>query len=356
MFGLPLSDMGFVVPAHRMALSASGNDDEEVKRRTFVTRSSLTATALLSDRQGTRVGATDVRDVRFRLADLYSVDHSSGGTSAKDRALRIGNAVTRMLNQGVYTGRVGRELQTVLCEVTCHRAWFGYDGGPSDEARNTCMEALTTAQLVGDPLLQVRALNTLSLLSVDTARIWEASSAIEHASSLAQQVAAGPTVRLVISLREAKVATGAADFTRASRALNRAISYQAHVDSDSDAPNWARFAGPVEVDYAMAAYHTKAGKLTRAVPFLRSAVAGLGGGYRRNTAWYRARLAQALLITGEVEEACHEIDKVLPATTHVSSNRLWQRLRSFEQAARIVGNSTAHESADRIREARRSAP
>ncbi|GAA1224264.1 hypothetical protein [Streptomyces rhizosphaericus] len=353
MFGLPLAEMGFDVPSHRYSTVERIGDDGEVNRRAFVTGSGVIAAVALSHQQGPRVGASEVAAFRARLADLYTVDHRSGGIPAKARATQLEQEITRVLNSSVYMSRVGRDLHTMLCELACHRAWFGYDGGPPEQARAACMEAMTAAQLIDEPLLQVRALNTLSLLSADTGRMWEATSAVENAYSLARRAGAGATVHLVISLREASAATHAGDSASAGRALSRAVSYQGRTDTDTDVPRWARFAGPVEVDYATAAYYTGRGQLTRAVPFLRSAVAGLGGGYTRNTAWYRARLAQTLFDTNEVEEACHEMMGVLDACNGVSSEKLRRRLHAFERIAVRADVPAARDTVERIRETTR---
>ncbi|MGW4033329.1 hypothetical protein ACWEFL_29210 [Streptomyces sp. NPDC004838] len=354
-FGIPLNEMGFTVPSHRGVLSERIEDDGEVKRRTFVHHSGVIAGAsILPDKRGPRIGVSEAAALRARLDNLYKVDHSSGGIPARARAEQMEQQIMQILTDSVYTGRVGRDLQTILCEIRCHRAWFGYDGGPPADARAACMEAMTAAQLVDNPLLQVRALNTLSLLSVDAGRTWEAASAVENAHSLAKRAGAGPTVHLVVALREANAATSAGDLAGARRALSRAMFHQGRTDTGTDVPQWARFAGPVEVDYATAAYYTRARLPARAVSFLRAAVAGLGGGYTRNTAWYRARLAQTLLDMNEVEEACHELTGVLSGCRNVSSARLDRRLRAFEHAVGTFDNPTAREMADLIRETRAS--
>ncbi|GAA2298445.1 hypothetical protein SVIO_063490 [Streptomyces violaceusniger] len=219
-FGLPLAEMGFDVPSHRYSTVERTGDDGRVG-----------------------VGVGGVAAFRARLADLYTVDHQSGGIPAKARAEQLEREITHVLNNSVYMSRVGRDLHTMLCELACHRAWFGYDGGPPEQARAACMEAMTAAQLIDEPLLQVRALNTLSLLSADTGRMWEATSAVENAYSLARRAGAGATVHLVISLREASAATHAGDSASAGRALSRAVSYQGRTDTDTDARAAERTAG-----------------------------------------------------------------------------------------------------------------
>ena len=359
-FGLPLHEMGFVVPARRRRSVEPGiGDDEEVRRREFVTGSGgIAAAALLSDMPRSRVGMADVRRARASLAELYEVDHRRGGIPAQARARDLDQQITHTLNTRSCTASVGKALQTLAAELAAHRAWFAYDGasgGQLASARAAAAEAITAAQLVDDPLIQIRALNSLSLIAVEAGQTWEARSAVERAYSLARQAGAGATVHLVVALREANAATHAGDLAVARRALSRAVSYQGRADRDTDVPRWARFAGPVEVQYATAAWYRAATQPKRAVPFLRSAVAGLGGGYTRNTAWYRARLAQTLLETNEVEEACVEMGGVLDGCGQVSSQRLRRRLGDFARAAAHTGAAAANGPVERICDVLRTA-
>ncbi|MFF2328179.1 MULTISPECIES: hypothetical protein [unclassified Streptomyces] len=243
---------------------------------------------------------------------------------------------------------MGRELQRMLAELHGHRAWYDYDGGRITEGRAACMEALAAAQLVDDPLLQVSVLETLVLLAVTADRAWEAASAVENAFRLATRAGAGATVHLVIALRGANVATHAGDLTGARRALSRAVQYQGRTDSDTDVPHWARFAGPFEVDYATADMYVRADRPKQAVPFLRAAVGGIGGGLARNSASYRVRFAGVLLAAGEVEEACAEVDGVLDTWGGIASPRLLGKVRDFQCAAANLGSGAARECVARI--------
>ena len=361
-FGVPLHEMGFEVPEHRRRAS-SVSDDEEVRRRNFVTASGgIAAAALLpvpAEPIGVRVGVADVRRLQAEVAELFEVDHRLGSIPAQVRARRLEQQITTTLNTASVTGRVGRSLQTMAAELACHRAWFSYDGARDKRrlaaARGACTEAITAAQLVENPLLQVRALNSLSLIAVEAGHHWEARSAVERAEALARRAGAGPTVRLVVALREAGAATHAGDLVTGKRALSRATGLLTLLGRDHEVPRWVRFAGPVEVDYATAAWYRRAGQPRQAVPWLRAAVNGLGGGYARNAAWYRTRLAQALLEADEVEEACHEVTEVLDACGQVASRRLRRRLGDFADAAALTGAAAAHGPVERIRDVLRAA-
>ncbi|KAK1179957.1 hypothetical protein B7755_018485 [Streptomyces sp. NBS 14/10] len=352
MFGLPLAEMGFEVPSHRYSTVEKIGDDGEVKRRAFVTGSgAIAAATVLPEQHGSRVGASEVAALRARLHDLYTVDHQSGGIPASAHAGQLGQEIAQVLSRGIYTSRVGRDLQAMLSELHSNQAWYGYDSGPIDQARTAAMEALTAAQLIGDGLLQLSALETLVLMDIKADRLWEAASAVEFAYGVANRSGAGPTVHFVIALREANVATHTGNTVAARRALSRALSYQSRTDMDADVPQWARFAGPIEIDYATADMYVRAGEPRRAVPFLRAAVDGLAGGYARNTAWYRSKLACTLLDAGEVEEACAEMGGVLDVYGEIKSDRLTQRMDAFCVTATAIDTAVMRDMSARIREA-----
>ncbi|WP_327704708.1 hypothetical protein OG530_26175 [Streptomyces decoyicus] len=351
MFGVPLAEMGFDVPLHRVTVAVPISDPGEVKRRMFVADAgALAAAALTSALCGPRIGAADLARLRTRLDGLYATDHTSGSVPAMSKARRIEGDITNALGAASYTGRVGRELQTMLAELHGHRAWYGYDGGRIDQGRATCMEALAAAQLVDNPLLQVSVLETLVLLAIKGERTWEAASAVENAYRLATRAGAGHTVHLVIALRDANVSTHAGDLSGARRALSRAVSHQGRADTDTEVLNWSRFVGPFEVDYATADMYVRAEQPRRAVPFLRAAVYGIGGDLARNSASYRVKLAGVLLGTGEVDEACAEMSGVLDDWGGISSPRLLGKVREFQRSAAAVDSAAARECGDRIRE------
>lgn len=349
-FGIPLAEMGFDVPVHRTAGVDAEGQAGEVKRRTFAADvGALAAGALVSREAGSRIGAADVERLRGQLHSLYRTDHTAGSAPAQVRAQAVERGITQALSSDSYTSAVGRDLQGMLSELYSLQAWLGYDGGPVDQARTASVEALTSAQLTGDPMLHISALETLVLLSVKANRVWEASSAVDYAYRLADSAGAGPTVRLVIALREANVAIHTSDLGSARRALSRGMSLLGRMDADTDVPPWARFAGAGEVDYATASMYLRAQQPRRALPFLRSAVGGLESGYTRNSAWYRAKLARVLLQAEEIEEACAEMHAVLDTHDGISSPRLLRRMEAFRE--RAVGYDTAatRDCAARIR-------
>ncbi|MCX5145824.1 hypothetical protein OHB36_03345 [Streptomyces sp. NBC_00320] len=357
MFGVPLVEMGFEVPRHRVTVAAPISDSGNVKRRSFVADAgALVAAALIPAVWGPRVGAFELGRLRERLEELYRTDHTKGSAPAGIQAGHIEADITGALESGSYTSAVGRELQKMLAELHGHRAWYGYDGGRIAEGRSACMEALAAAQLVDDPLLQISVLETLVLLAIKADRTWEAASAVENAYRLAARTQAGATVHLVIALRSANVAIHSGDLASARRALSRSVQYQGRADSDEEVPNWARFVGPFEVDYATADMYMRANQPQRAVPFLRAAVQGIGGDLARNSASYRIRFADALLAAGELEEACAEVYGVLDTWGGIASPRLLGKVCDFQRSAAGIPSQTARDCVARIHETVRKGP
>ncbi len=343
MFGIPLAEMGFTVPEHRRHPVARLRHDGPVRRREFIADLGGLAAAVALPAPGPRTGMDQVRGLRGRIDGLYRLDHASGGLTARQQAHELLEQIGGRLTGSLCTERVAVQLHAMLGEIHCHLGWLCHDAGRDAEARSSVLEAMAAARMSGDAQLEMRALSTLSLLAVDRHQPWEAASAVGAAQTLANRHA-GPGVRLVLSLREARAALAAGDLTGSRRALSGSIALHDRAAEEPDAPRWVRFAGPVEIDYATGTHYLQAGAPKAAVPFLRAAVDGLAAGYARNTALYRARLASVLLQAGEVEEACAQMATVVAKSDALTSARLSARLANFRQAAAVIDTATARDT------------
>ncbi len=85
------------------------------------------------------------------------------------------------------------------------------------------------------------------------------------------------------------------------------------------------------------------------MPFRRSALTQLGAGYSRNAALYRARLAEVLLVAGEVEEAAAEARAAATSARGMTSARLTDRLRTVASAAGRIDTAAARDCAEQLR-------
>ncbi|MEV7596673.1 hypothetical protein AB0O91_04715 [Kitasatospora sp. NPDC089797] len=321
-----------------------------MQRRQFVVDvgALLGASVLAPVQVGRRIGAADVQVFRAKVADLYAIDHTQGGRVARRAAAQVLQSVENAVTGGVYLAPVGRDLHALVGTIHSHLGWIEFDAGRKAAARAACTEALTSARLVGDPLLEVRSLDSLSLLAVEQRRPWEAIAAATASGEIAQRHG-GPKVKSVVALRQARALSSAGDHAGARRALSQALTWQDRSDSDTDAPPWTAFAGRVEVDYATAAWHVGAGQLAHAIPFLRSAVELLGPKFSRNAALYRARLAEVLMKAGNVEEACAEAVASASAAQGMASARLADRLSSVASLAVRVDTAVARDCIEELR-------
>jgi hypothetical protein len=345
MFGLPLAEMGFTVPANRRNTSELRQDNPVQRRKFIADLGSMTATVALPT--GNRIGMADVNRFRAGIDQLYRLDHASGGRTAMAHAHQLLDAIGHKLANGTAMPRVAVQLQAMLGEIHCHLGWIAHDAGRDTEARTSVLEALAAARMTGDAQLEMRALSTMSLLAVDQQRAWEAASATSTAQAIAAN-RAGPGVRLVLSLRESRAALATGDLGASRRALSAALSLHDRATDETDAPRWVRFAGPVEIDYATGTHYIKTGQPAAAIPFFRAAVDGLAASYARNTALYRARLASVLLAAGEVDEACQTVNQVVRDARGLSSARLVGRLNGFSQRASRIDTAAARDAVDLI--------
>ncbi|WP_159424837.1 helix-turn-helix transcriptional regulator [Streptomyces sp. TLI_053] len=351
LLGVPLAELGFVVPLRRSpSPSKDRSREDDLQRRRFVLDAGalLGASVLPPTRTGRRVGAADVQIFRSKVTDLYTIDHSQGGRVARQAAKHTLQSVERAMVDGIYLEGVGRDLHALAGTLHSHLGWIEFDAGRPAAARSACTEALTAARLVGDPLMEVRALDSLSLLAVEQKRPWEAIASSMAAERLAQ-ARGGPKVKSVVALRQARALSSAGDHAGARRALSTALAWQDRSDKDADAPPWTAFAGQVEVDYATAAWHVETGHIAHAIPFLRSAISQLGPTYTRNAALYRARLAEVLMKAGDVEEACQEAVASAGAAKGMTSARLVDRLSTVASMARQVDTAVARDCVEELR-------
>ncbi|MFD7906418.1 hypothetical protein ACFV4G_29770 [Kitasatospora sp. NPDC059747] len=350
MLGVPLSELGFAVPLERARGGLMSGHHEDVHRRQFVVEvGAILGATVLPAARGRRIGASDVQLLQSQVSGLYAIDHSQGGQVAQKAALQVLRQVEKAMTDGSYLERIGRELHVLSGTLHSHLGWIEFDAGRPAQARAACTEALTSARLVGDPLLEVRALDKLSMLAVEQRRPWEAVAAANAAGKLAQ-THGSPKVRSVVALRLARALSASGDHASARRALSLALTWHDRSDKDTEAPRWTAFAGQVEVDYATAAWHVENGRPFHAIPFLRSAVSQLGPTYSRNAALYRARLAEVLMKAGAVEEACAEACASADAAQGMTSARLVERLRTVAAFAELIDSAVTRDFVEHMRE------
>jgi transcriptional regulator with XRE-family HTH domain/tetratricopeptide (TPR) repeat protein len=342
LFGVPLHELGFQVPAQRRSADLD-------RRRFLEDAGSLTVVAAVGGMHAaetSRVDAGHLRAVDDAIEQVYLVDHTRGSGAAFPLAHRLAERVTWTLGHGTYLESVGHRLHSVLGATTAHLGWLAYDNNELDQARAYCLEAITAGRLTGDRYLEASAMANLSLIAIEQHRAWEAVGAAQAAWRAVGAVG-GATVRAMLCVREADAAGAAGDLSAARRALSQATTNYDRTGRD-EPPRWAAFFGPAELDQATAGYYLAAGRPGSAVPYLRQTVRTLGGGYERNSAHYRVKLALALLAAGDADEACAEAVVACDWLDQVESAKVLARLRDFRDQAALSDASCATDTVARI--------
>lgn len=348
LFGIPLEDLGFPVPAHRRTAKPTPSKTA-VDRRTFLADTAAAAiggASLTGVPEARRIDAGDVQALRSAAEDVFVVDHARGGSDADRLASALLDNAAHLLRHGSYLPQVGHQIQALTASVHSHRAWLNRDRGDLDAARNAALEAMTASRLLGDRVIESGALANLVLIAIAQDRMWEARSAADAALAAVGRGAAA-TLLAMLATRIAGAAGASGDLGDARRALVAATGHLERAGTDTP-PRFARFFGLAEMDQATATYYLDAGRPDRAVPYLQATVRGLGDGYKRNQASYRVKLAAALLAAGEVEEACQQALIVADWVEGTGSAKTVTRLRKVRNGLAQVGGAAARACVEQL--------
>lgn len=347
LFGIPLEDLGFPVPAHRRtAKPVPGRTAVDRRRFLAETASAAAAVIAMGVPEVHRVDAGHVRELHAETEQVFVVDHARGGADADRLACSLLDRTSALLRHGSYLPGVGHQLQVLAAAVHSHRAWLSRDLGNLDGARSHCLEALTASRLLGDRDTEAGALANLVLITIAQDRLWEARAAAEAALAAVGRGAV-PTLQAMMTARIAGAAGASGNLGDARRALVAAAGHLERAGTDTP-PRFARFFGPAEMDQATAAYYLDAGRPDRAVPYFQAAVRTLDDGYARNAAMYRVKLAAALLAAGEVEEACHQARLVADWVNGTGSAKTVAHLREVRDILARVDTAVARECVEQI--------
>ncbi|GLY80562.1 helix-turn-helix transcriptional regulator [Actinoallomurus iriomotensis] len=342
---LILGDPGAVLDDNE---SAGGR---EVDRRSFNTMAAAltVGAALPSSPVPARVNEGHVRHLRASLAQIRRRHQNAGGGAALEETLRQYRRSRAMLDESDYTDRVGRQLLAVTAELGEAAGWAAYDGNDQKLARQLYGEAELLAGSSGDTVLTMLVYTDLAQQSTYLARMTGrrgiARESLRFADRAAEVARHEPSARLhaLIALRRALAYAELGDepafrtqITTARRELERG-------DHSTD-PAWALYVSDSEITgYEAAGYEaiSRVRQVTdgRAVTLYRTVLDDQGR-TARDQAFYRARLADALLNEGDVSLAISEGAAILPAMIggQMMSARSLAELRPLRAAAEQASN------------------
>ncbi|MFF0133708.1 hypothetical protein ACFYTG_50110 [Streptomyces mirabilis] len=295
------------------------------------------------------IGTAHVIELREGLRSLYQLDDAYGGGDVRSLARKHLKRVERIINTANYPETIGRQLQLLAGETAEHCGWLYYDADDQGRARRYWGEALTTATVLGDDNLAIMVLASLSMQASYEGRPRQGLDLARAAQERAVRYGS-PGLQSLLASREARALYLMKDTSGAKKRLANSMRLVERDDRGRPSPDWAKFHGHAELDYAQGLYYTEAGHHHSAVQFLRAALDHQDRTYGRNRALYRLTLARSLVQAGEADEAAAQAVDSLEHLEEVESGRVIRRLKEVAGHLRGVDAACARNAADQLTE------
>jgi hypothetical protein len=268
---------------------------------------------------------TDVESAFEQLEQLERGDATLGGGARLLEAEGLYERVTARRNAGSLSWHDDRALSRLQGDLGAWVGWLAYDAADLARAREYLTETIVHAHTSDHPEIEVRAMSYLCLLLSRTGRHRDAL----HCAEAGQRIASATAprrVRALLHMRAAAAHAGLGDVTACRRSL--ASSYRDYEGRQgSGDPLWARFVTRSELDGLRGHALALLGDHPNAVAAFRSITDNPDPRYRRNGAYYSARLAESLLAEGDVAGASGEALAVVPSARALRSERVVTILR-----------------------------
>lgn len=261
-------------------------------------------------------------------AALRRLDDGHGGTLVQRTAAHQLTLSIELLRESRYSARDGRALASVVAQIAQLAGWLHFDLDDHGHAQRSYLVALRAAGLAGDRPLGAMILSALAAQQTWRNRPKDALSLLTAATA-SLPTAAPPRVRAILRMREARAYAMTGNEPQATLALQRAERELERADasaSSEPAPVWAYWLNPAVLAGEAGRTLLDLGQAKPAVEHLDSGLGMLGDTASRDRILYGLTLAKAYATsqntaTADLERACYETTRVLPAMSSVSSAR-----------------------------------
>lgn len=324
---------------HTVALQ--GVDTVDMDRREFtILAAGLAASAVLP--APTRADRAHVRYLQATLTRLRTQDRTIGGGALLRQALRHFAYARRILDESDHTAAIGQALLVVTADLGTQTAWFAYDADNQPLARRVYREAALLADSAGAGEHRVHVYAQMAqqatYLAHVTGRQGFAREALRFINRAADAARHEPSsvLHALISLRQALAHAQLGDevaFRSTIATARRELDRGPH---ETD-PAWTKFVSHSEITGHEATARARLGAPDRATQ-LYHAVLDDTARSPRDQAFYRARLAGALVQAGDHDQAIGHGLTVLPELgTTLTSVRVLRELRPVREVAGTAG-------------------
>ena len=319
------------------ALMPMLDGDESVFRRDFLKTGAVLGASVaagLPTEHGIRRIGSDLPEVlRQRAARLRHLDNVLGGGDTFRVYLAEYRTTKRAIKEGTYSEATGRDLLSVLAEQAQQAGWAAFDAGDHDKAVRLYQASQAAAEGAGEPLLIGNALAFLAYQQIQS-NPGQAVRLATASCDAAGKAALGSAGALLHE-RRAWAHAVAGNANEAARALD-AAQMALTSGHGEPGPDWASWVDESELQIMAGRCWTELRRPLRAVPILRSVLAGFDDAYARDKALYLSWLADSYLNAGEVEESAAVASRVLDLSAGVAS------VRPRQQLERVLTNLGEH--------------
>ncbi|MGH4023789.1 MAG: helix-turn-helix domain-containing protein [Pseudonocardiaceae bacterium] len=335
-------------------VTLQGVDAVDMGRRDFgMLAAGLAVAAMLPVPQ--RVDRAHVRYLQAVLTRLRAQSNTAGGGAVLPQALQYFTQARRMLDESDYTEAVGRELLVLTADLGIESAWFAFDANHQALARRLHEEAALVVDSAGAgeqrAHLYVNMTYQGTTLAHDTGQPHYAREARRFAVRAAEALRyePSPALHAFASLRSAVAHAQLGDEVAFRSAITTARRELDRGPHETD-PTWTQFLNHSEITFSEAAGSGHLGESARAVRLYQSLIddsahSPLG------QAVYRSKLAEALVMAGDLDQAIAHGLMILPDLGKtLTSGRVLRNLRPVRDAA----DTTTAEFCDRFDTAARA--
>ncbi|MFJ2217662.1 hypothetical protein ACIQVO_37455 [Streptomyces sp. NPDC101062] len=239
-----------------------------------------------------KIGTVEVETLRDAADDMDAIDQQFGG----NRLWRPTKAhlywVHHMIDRGIYSEELGRQLHAVAGKFTTSLGWFCYDAGMQTQARQYFSEALNSAMYTGDDVLASRTLSNMSRQAVDLNKGREAVRFARLGQAHAGEWQAPRRVAALLAIREAQGHARIGDDVNCEASIKRAWAEWEHGEEDRD-PDWTLFLNFAELTCLEGMCRLDLGQTARAQKLLAKSEALQDVAHSRNRGMCLGRLSVA---------------------------------------------------------------
>jgi hypothetical protein len=269
-----------------------------------------------------------VAAVRAATAAFGALDNRFGGENARTTAVHYLNDTVVPLLRRSHAEAVRRSLFTVAAEFVLSIAWMSYDAQRNGAARRYFVQALDLAAHAEDRLLGASVLSAMSH-QANYLGVHAEARDLARAALTGAGARATATMRSQFLMMEARAHASRKDRSGCFRAMGEAERAFGSREPATD-PKWIRYFDHSEYSDEVAHCHRDLGHAHVARRLAeQSLAASTGDEYARSRVFTRLVLAAAVLGQGEVEEASHIGEQVVPLVQATSSARCAGYLNDF---------------------------